>query len=220
MPADYDQLFENNRRWVEKMQEADPDYFVKLASGQHPDYLFIGCSDSRVPANQIMGLAPGDVFVHRNVSNMVVSTDLNGVTVIEYAVRVLKVKHLIVCGHYGCGGVAAAMKSENLGIMNPWLRGIRDVYRMHHQELNAIEDQQKRYDRLVELNVQEQCINLIKMACVQEAYLDGGFPLVHGWVFGLDNGLIKDLDIDFPGILRGVQEIYDLSGSFEYRGAK
>lgn len=218
MPAEYEELFVNNRRWVDEMQAKDPEYFKKLASGQNPDYLFIGCADSRVPANQIMGLDPGDVFVHRNVSNMVVSTDLNGATVIEYAVRVLKVKHLIVCGHYGCGGVASAMRAENLGLMNPWLRGIRDVYRMHHKELNAFDDEQKRYDRLVELNVQEQCINLIKMACVQEAYLDGGYPLVHGWVFGLDDGLITDLEIDFPGILRGVQEIYDLSGSFEYRG--
>lgn len=218
MPAGYDQIFENNRRWVAEMEAKNPDYFKKMAEGQTPEYLFIGCSDSRVPANQIMGLEPGDVFVHRNVSNIVADIDLNATSVIEYAVSVLGVKHLVVCGHYGCGGVAAAMKSEDLGILNPWLRRVRDVYRLYSDELNAIEDEHKRYDRLVELNVQEQCINLIKMACVQKAYLKGGYPIVHGWVFGLNNGLIKDLKIDFPGILKGVQKIYDLSGSFEYKG--
>lgn len=218
MPAGYDQIFENNRRWVAEMEGKNPDYFKKMAEGQTPEYLFIGCSDSRVPANQIMGLEPGDVFVHRNVSNIVADIDLNATSVIEYAVSVLGVKHLVVCGHYGCGGVAAAMKSEDLGILNPWLRRVRDVYRLYSDELNAIEDEHKRYDRLVELNVQEQCINLIKMACVQKAYLKGGYPIVHGWVFGLNNGLIKDLKIDFPGILKGVQKIYDLSGSFEYKG--
>lgn len=219
MPTKYENLFENNRRWVERMAQQDPDFFEKLASDQHPDYLYIGCSDSRVPANDIMGLEPGEVFVHRNVANLVVNTDLNVTAVIEYAVRVLQVKHIIVCGHYGCGGVRAAMQPEDLGILNPWLRNIRDVYRLHRDELRMIEQEKARYDRLVELNIEEQCINVIKHACVQEAYLETGYPQVHGWVFDLKNGVLQDLSIDFPRILEGVQELYDLSGSFNYMGS-
>lgn len=219
MTTKYEDLFENNRLWVERMGRQDPDFFAKLSSSQSPDYLYIGCSDSRVPANEIMGLDPGEVFVHRNVANLVVNIDLNSTAVIEYAVQVLKVKHIIVCGHYGCGGVHAAMQPRDLGILNPWLRNIRDVYRLHRETLQRIGDEKARYDRLVELNVEEQCINVIKHACVQEAYLATGYPLVHGWVFDLKNGVLQDLDINFSTILEGVQELYDLSGSLNYVGS-
>jgi len=207
----YEQIFENNKKWVADNKAADPDFFAKLAQDQEPDYLYIGCSDSRVPANEIMGLAPGEVFVHRNIANMVVSTDLNVMSVINYAVVHLKVKHIIVCGHYDCGGVKAAMLPKDMGILNPWLRQIRDVYRFHHEELNAIEDERARYNRLVELNVQEQCVNVIKIADVQKAYLQNGFPQVHGWVFSLRDGLLNDLNIQFESILKDIQRIYDLS---------
>lgn len=220
MATKYEQILENNLHWAKQKAELDPDFFEKLSNDQHPDYLYIGCSDSRVPANEIMGLDPGEVFVHRNVANLVVNTDLNATAVIEYAVRVLKVKHIIICGHYGCGGVRAAMEPKDLGILNPWLRNIRDVYRIHRDELRAVEDEHTRYDRLVELNIEEQCINVIKHASVQEAYLATGYPLVHGWVFDMKNGVLKDLPIDFTKILEGVQELYDLSGSFNYTGAR
>lgn len=210
--ASYKQIFENNKTWVAKMTESNADYFEQLAKDQHPDYLYIGCSDSRVPANEITGLEPGDVFVHRNVANLVNNTDLNVMSAINYAVRHLQVKHIIVCGHYNCGGVKAAMTPVDLGILNPWLRVIRDVYRTHREELNAITDEHARYNRLVELNVQEQCINIIKTAAVQKSYLENKFPIVHGWVFDLKTGLLKDLEIDFPKILSEIQEIYNLTG--------
>ncbi|XZF16097.1 carbonic anhydrase [Chitinophagaceae bacterium MMS25-I14] len=211
--ASYEQIFENNRAWVAEQKVKDPDFFEKLARDQQPDYLYIGCSDSRVPANEIMGLAPGEVFVHRNIANMVVSTDLNVMSVVNYAVEYLDVKHIIVCGHYNCGGVKAAMQPRDMGILNPWLRNIRDVYRFHHEELNAIEDEHARYNRLVELNVQEQCTNIIKVADVQKSYLKKGYPLVHGWVFSLHSGLLIDLNIQFESILKDIQRIYDLSGN-------
>lgn len=211
MATSYEQVFDNNKQWVEKMKGSDADFFDKLAEGQQPDYLYIGCSDSRVPANQIMGLEPGDVFVHRNVANMVVNTDLNVMSVINYSVVHLKVKHIIVCGHYNCGGVKAAMTSQDLGILNPWLRNIRDVYRMHRDELDGISDEHDRYNRLVELNVQEQCINVIKTAEVQQQYAANNFPVVHGWVFDLKTGLLKDLNIDFEGTLDSIKEIYDIT---------
>jgi carbonic anhydrase len=207
----YNQLFENNRAWVESNLSKDADFLNKLAADQKPDYLYIGCSDSRVPANEIMGLAPGEVFVHRNVANLVNNIDLNVISVINYAVVHLKVKHIIVCGHYNCGGVKAAMQSKDLGIMNPWLRNIRDVYRLHKNELNSIADPDARYNRLVELNVLEQCKNILKYAAVQEAYLDGGFPIIHGWVFDLHSGKIKDLNVDHNGLLEEIQEIYNLT---------
>ncbi|MET4107070.1 carbonic anhydrase [Hymenobacter sp. UYP22] len=206
----YDEIFENNRQWVEAKTGSNADFLRQLASDQKPDYLYIGCSDSRVTAEDLMGVAPGEVFVHRNVANLVISIDLNASSVIEYAVAHLGVKHIVVCGHYGCGGVKAAMQSKDLGVMNPWLRNIRDVYRTHQAELDAIEDADLRYDRLVELNVQEQCINVIKMAVVQQKYLQGGFPTVHGWVFDLKTGLLKDLKLDFVEILHNIQEIYNL----------
>ena len=206
----YDEVFENNRQWVARNTERDPDFFSRLATHQDPDFLFIGCADSRVPANEIMGLEPGDVFVHRNVANLVVGTDINAQSVIEYAVGHLDVKHVIVCGHYGCGGVAAAMQPADLGLLNGWLREIRDVYRLHQEELEAIEDTDARYRRLVELNVREQCVNLIKTAVVLKKYAHTGHPVVHGWVYDVANGLLRDLEVPFEEILERIQEIYRL----------
>ena len=206
----YDEVFENNRQWVARNTERDPDFFSRLATHQDPDFLFIGCADSRVPANEIMGLDPGDVFVHRNVANLVVGTDINAQSVIEYAVGHLDVKHVIVCGHYGCGGVAAAMQPADLGLLNGWLREIRDVYRLHQEELEAIEDTDARYRRLVELNVREQCVNVIKTAVVLKKYAHTGPPVVHGWVYDVANGLLRDLEVPFEEILARIQEIYRL----------
>jgi carbonic anhydrase len=206
----YDEVFENNRQWVARNTERDPDFFSRLATHQDPDFLFIGCADSRVPANEIMGLQPGEVFVHRNVANLVVGTDINAQSVIEYAVGHLDVKHVIVCGHYGCGGVAAAMQPADLGLLNGWLREIRDVYRLHQKELEAIEDTDARYRRLVELNVREQCVNVIKTAVVLKKYAHTGHPVVHGWVYDVANGLLRDLEVPFEEILERIQEIYRL----------
>lgn len=211
--ATYDQLFENNKKWVQSKLAQDPNFLEKLAADQQPDYLYIGCSDSRVPANEIMGLEPGEVFVHRNVANLVNNVDLNVMSVLNYAVSHLHVKHIIVCGHYNCGGVKAAMTPQDLGILNPWLRNIRDVYRLHQNELDAITDEHERYNRLVELNVYEQCVNIIKTAAVQKSYIANKYPVVHGWVFDLKTGLLKDLNIDFLAVLKDIQKIYDLTGS-------
>jgi len=206
----YEKIFENNREWIKEKKAKDADFFQKLAMDQNPDYLYIGCSDSRVTAEEMMGAAPGEVFVHRNIGNLVVSIDVNVMSVINYAVKILKVKHIIVCGHYHCGGVTAAMTQEDLGILNPWLRNIRDVYRLHRDELHEINDPEKRLDRLVELNVKEQCINVIKTAAVQQQYVKNGFPIVHGWVMDIHSGKLIDLNIDFGKELRGIQEIYRL----------
>ena len=204
-----DQVFKNNEKWIAEKLALDPNYFEELALGQHPEFLYIGCSDSRVTAEDLMGLQPGEVFIHRNIANLVNSVDLNVMSVINYAVRHLKVNHVVVCGHYNCGGIKAAMQPVDMGILNPWLRNIRDVYRMHKEELNKIEDENARYNRLVELNVQEQCVNLIKTAAVQEAYNERGLQ-VHGWVFDIHTGKLIDLNIDFPKILQGIMEIYRL----------
>lgn len=212
MAASYEEIFENNKKWVESHTSQDADFFTKLAKDQTPDYLYIGCADSRVPANEIMGLEPGDVFVHRNVANLVNNIDLNVMSCINYAVEHLKVKHVIVCGHYGCGGVKAAMTAKDMGILNPWLRNIRDVYRLHKDELNAITDEHERYNRLVELNVEEQCFNVIKTVAVQRSYIQNRYPVVHGWVLDLETGLLKDLKLDFEAMLKRIQEIYDLTG--------
>lgn len=206
----YEQIFENNRRWVAEKKATDKEFFQKLSEGQNPDFLYIGCSDSRVTAEDLMGVEPGEVFVHRNVANVISNTDLNAMSVIEYAVGHLKVKHVVVCGHYYCGGVKAAMEAQDLGLLNPWLRNIRDVYRLHKQELNAIENEEARYNRLAELNVQEQCINVTKTAVVQKAYLNSGYPQVHGWVFNVHNGELIDLKLDFDEMLKDIQEIYNL----------
>lgn len=208
----YEQLFENNRQWVASMTAKDADFFARLAKTQTPEFLYIGCSDSRVPANEIMGLQPGEVFVHRNIANIVDGIDLNAISVINYAVDQLRVKHIIVCGHYNCGGVLAAMQPKDMGILNPWLRNIRDVYRLHQNELDGIQDEHARYNRLVELNVQEQCINVIKTAVVQKSYLKNQYPVVHGWVFDLETGVLNDLEINFSEILKDIQKIYNLTG--------
>ncbi len=204
---DPEKIFENNRRWVAKKLQTNPAYFETLAAGQHPSVLYIGCSDSRVSAEELMGLSPGEVFVHRNIANMVPNTDLNVMSVINYAVRYLEVKHVVVCGHYGCGGVKAALEHADMGILNPWLRNIRDVYRLHKEELDAITNVDGRYNKLVELNVREQCINIIKTAVIQRAYYERGV-LVHGWVFDVRTGLLKDLDIGFKQLLENIMEIY------------
>jgi carbonic anhydrase len=204
-----DKVFENNRDWIKGKLATDKDYFDKLSKGQSPEILYIGCSDSRATAEELMGAEPGEVFVHRNIANMVISIDLNVMSVLNYAVNQLKVKHVVVCGHYFCGGVKAAMQAQDLGILNPWLRNIRDVYRIHRNELNAIENEELRYNRLVELNVQEQCVNLIKTAAVQKAYKDRGLQ-VHGWVFDIQTGKLIDLKLDFPHILKNIEEIYNL----------
>lgn len=206
----YEKIFQNNAEWIKRKQSTDKDFFEKLASDQNPDYLYIGCSDSRVTAEDMMGAAPGEVFIHRNIANLVVSIDLNVMSVINYAVRHLQVKHIIVCGHYNCGGVKAALTQADLGILNPWLRNIRDVYRMHKTELNDITDPQKQFDRLVELNVYEQCLNVIKTAVVQQQYIHSGYPVVHGWVMNIRSGQLIDLKIDFEKELKGIQEIYRL----------
>lgn len=204
-----EKVFKNNEKWIAEKLERNPDYFVDLSKGQNPDILYIGCSDSRVTAEDLMGVAPGEVFVHRNIANMVISIDMNVMSVLNYAVEHLKVNHVVVCGHYFCGGVKAAMQSDDLGILNPWLRNIRDVYRTHKNELNAIEDENKKYNRLVELNVQEQCINLIKTAEIQRAITERGLQ-VHGWVFDIHSGKLIDLKIDFDYVLRNIKEIYNL----------
>jgi carbonic anhydrase len=204
-----DLIFENNKKWIAEKLAIDANYFENLSTGQHPEFLYIGCSDSRVTAEDLMGVQPGEVFIHRNIANLVNNVDLNVMSVINYAVRHLKVKHVVVCGHYNCGGVKAAMQPVDMGILNPWLRNIRDVYRTHKDELNAIENENERYNRLVELNVQEQCINLIKTAAIQEAYKERGLT-VHGWVFDIHTGKLIDLKIDFPKILSSIMEIYKL----------
>jgi len=204
-----DKVFKNNEIWIKEKLEIESNYFEELGKGQNPELLYIGCSDSRVTAEDLMGLGPGDVFVHRNIANMVISIDLNVMSVVNYAVDHLKVNHIVVCGHYACGGVKAAMQSADLGLLNPWLRNIRDVYRIHKTELNVIEDEDKKYDRLVELNVQEQCVNLIKTAAVQKAYRERGLK-VHGWVFDVHSGKLIDLKIDFEKYLKDIMEIYHL----------
>lgn len=209
----YSELFENNRQWIAKKNITNKEFFAQLAKNQNPDYFYIGCSDSRVTAEELIGLGPGDIFVHRNVGNLINNTDLNVMAAIEYAVVHLNVKHIIVCGHYKCGGVKAAMESKDLGILNPWLRNIRDVYRFHQDELNQIEDEEKRYQRLVELNVEEQCINVIKTAAVQLNYYKQGYPIVHGWVFDMATGVIIDLNINFEQKLEEIKAIYNLTGS-------
>lgn len=203
------QIFKNNETWIAEKLSVDKDYFENLSKGQTPEILYIGCSDSRVTAEDLMGATPGDIFVHRNIANMVPNTDLSVMSVIEYAVSHLKVNHVVICGHYFCGGVKAAMQSADLGILNPWLRNIRDVYRLHRKELDTIADEEEKYKRLVELNVQEQCVNVLKTAAVQTAFRDRGIT-VHGWVFDIHSGKLIDLQIDFEQILSGVREIYRL----------
>lgn len=202
-------VFKNNEEWIQKKLDVDPDFFDKISQGQNPDLLYIGCSDSRVTAEEMMGVEPGEAFVHRNVANMVISIDLNVMTVLNFAVTQLEVDHVVVCGHYGCGGIKAALQSEDLGILNPWLRNIRDVYRLHRKTLDAFSDEEEKYKKLVELNVQEQCINVIKTAAVQKASKSRDIK-VHGWVFDTSTGKLIDLKIDFDKILKNIMEIYTL----------
>lgn len=206
---DIKKIFQNNQKWVQERLALDPSYFKDLSKGQNPSILYIGCSDSRVTAEELMGVSPGEAFVHRNIANMVPNTDLSAMSVINYAIVHLDVSHIVVCGHYYCGGVKAAMQSKNLGILNPWLRNIRDVYRLHKKELNSINNEDERYNRLVELNVQEQCINVIKTAEFQKAYKERSITL-HGWVFDIHTGKLIDLKINFTEILDQVMEIYHL----------
>lgn len=197
----YEQVFENNRKWVEKSKKTDPEYFKKMALGQSPEFLYIGCADSRVQPEDFMGVSPGQVFVHRNIANLIPNNDMNSLSVVQYAVEHLKVKHIIVCGHYGCGGIAAAMDHKDLGKLNIWLRNIEDVYRLHRAELDAIPDKKARQNRLVELNVWEQCLNVMKLSFVQRSRTESRFPTIHGWVYDLENGVVKDMDIDMRKML-------------------
>lgn len=199
----YEKLLLQNKAWSEEMNETDGTFFQRLAQQQKPKFLWIGCSDSRVPANQITGTEPGEIFVHRNIANMVVHTDLNMLSVLQYAVEVLKVEHIIVCGHYGCGGVAAALTNNNLGLINKWLRNIKEVYKMYKEEVDAIEDPIEKANKLVEYNVIEQCQDLIKTSIIQKAWNQRNAPHVYGWVYGLNNGLVSELvkiEPDFENI--------------------
>ncbi len=189
----YNKFLENNRRWVNQMLDSDPAYFSKLAQGQKPPLLWIGCADSRVPANEIIGAAPGEVFVHRNIANMVVHTDMNMLSVLDYAVNVLKVQHVIVCGHYGCGGVRAAMSNHQFGLIDNWIRHIKDVYRLHQDELEAISDPVAKENRFIELNVIEQVYDLSKTSIIQNSWTKNKLPYIHGWVYDINNGIIQDL---------------------------
>ncbi len=188
-------LFDKNRRWADQMTADDPQFFQKLSAQQSPQYLWIGCADSRVPATQITGLMPGEIFVHRNIANMVVHTDLNCLSVIQYAVETLGVKHIIVCGHYGCGGVRAAMQNKEYGLLDNWLLHLKDVYRKHETTLNAIDDDSHRYEHFCELNVIEQVYNVCHTTIVQGAWRRGSELSVHGWIYGIGDGLLKDLDL-------------------------
>ena len=199
----YEKLLLQNRAWSIEQRESDPQFFKRLENQQNPRFLWIGCSDSRVPANEITGTDPGEIFVHRNIANMVVHTDLNLLSVLQYAVEVLEVEHIIVCGHYGCGGVRAALSHTELGLINKWLRNIKEVYRMHRAELDGIEDEHKRFDRLTELNVIEQCEDLVKTSIIQKAWKKRKAPKIHGWVYKLSDGIVKELatiDADIDAI--------------------
>lgn len=209
--VEFSKIFENNEKWVAEKLAVDPAYFEKLSKGQSPEFLYIGCSDSRVTAEELMGASPGKVFIHRNVANLVIGTDNSVNAVVQYAVEYLKVKRIIVCGHYECGGVRASMSPSDMGQLNSWLQALRDVYRLHRHELDAITDQQQRFDRLVELNVTEQCINIIKIDHVQRAWAKTGFPTVHGWVFNVRTGKLIDLGLDMDKIYGDVKSIYDIN---------
>lgn len=209
--VDFSEIFKNNAQWVSEKLALQPDYFEKLSKGQSPEYLYIGCSDSRVTAEELMGAEPGEVFIHRNIANLVISTDNNLNAVVQYAVEFLKVKHIIVCGHYECGGVKASMSATDMGQLNAWLQTLRDVYRLHKHELDAIREEQKRFDRLVELNVLEQCLNIIKIDHVQRAWEASHYPTVHGWVFDVRTGKLIDLNLDMDKEFAAISSIYDLN---------
>jgi carbonic anhydrase len=189
----YERLLLENKAWAKEKLTDDPNYFNRLVDVQSPDFLWIGCSDSRVPANEITGTQPGEIFVHRNIANMVIHTDLNLLSVLQYAVEVLKVKHVIVCGHYGCGGVKAAMTNHNFGIINKWIRNIKDVHRFHREEIDKISDEDVQLNRMIELNVQEQVLNLAKTSIIQKSWKERQGPDLHGWVYDLHDGLVKPI---------------------------
>jgi carbonic anhydrase len=205
----YNELLENNKKWVVKMLDKDAQFFERLSHGQQPPILWIGCADSRVPANEIIGALPGEVFVHRNIANMVVHTDMNMLSVLDYAINVLKVSHVIVCGHYGCGGVQAAMTNKHIGLIDNWIRHIKDVYRFHQDELNAIEDEKTRFDRFVELNVKEQVLDLAKTSIIQNAWEKKQNIHIHGWVYGIHDGIIKDLMVSIKNN-ESLSQVYQL----------
>jgi carbonic anhydrase len=209
MDISYKKLIDGNRKYAMEKKHDDPNYFKNLALGQEPQYLWIGCSDSRVPANEVTNTVSGDIFVHRNIANMVVHTDVNLMSVLDYAVNILKVKHVIVCGHYGCGGVKAAMKSESFGYVDSWLRKIKEIYQKYNEELNKIEDFESRANRLCELNVIEQVHDLAKTKIIQEAWKTRKLQ-IHGWVYGLDDGLIKELNTL-------IDDINELEPVFHYK---
>jgi carbonic anhydrase len=193
-------LLERNREWATRINDSDPEFFRRLAQQQSPDYLWIGCSDSRVPSSQLVGLSPGEMFVHRNVANIVVHTDFNCLSVIQYAVEVLKVEHIIVCGHYGCGGVQAAMQKLKLGLIDNWLRHVQDVIQKHHTVLEGIDDESQRLNRICELNVIEQVLNVSQTTIVQQAWERGQQLAVHGWIYGLEDGLLRELNFSITGL--------------------
>ena len=205
----YKKILDNNKKWVQDKLAISPNYFKNLADGQEPPLLWIGCSDSRVPANEIIGAEPGEVFVHRNIANMVLHTDMNMLSVLDYAVNALKVKHVIVCGHYGCGGVKAAMGNNSIGIIDNWIRHIKDVYRFHQHELDAIENEKERFNKFVEINVKEQVMDLAKTSIVQNAWKNGQELSLHGWVYGLNDGYVTDLDVNFS-CDKDLDDVYQL----------
>ncbi|RAK25093.1 carbonic anhydrase [Flavobacterium aquaticum] len=205
----YKKILDNNKKWVENKLSVNPNYFKNLADGQQPPLLWIGCSDSRVPANEIIGAEPGEVFVHRNIANMVVHSDMNMLSVLDYAVNALKVKHVIVCGHYGCGGVKAAMGNNSIGIIDNWIRHIKDVYRFHQQELDNIENENERFNKFVEINVKEQVMDLAKTSIVQNAWKNGQELSLHGWVYGLNDGYVTDLGVNFS-CDKDLDDVYQL----------
>lgn len=207
----YEKLLLENKAWAAEKIQDDPEFFSRLAHLQTPEFLWIGCSDSRVPANEITGTQPGEIFVHRNIANMVVHTDLNLLSVLQYAVEVLKVKHIIVCGHYGCGGVKAALSHHSFGIINKWLRNIKDVYRFHEQEVEALKTEEEKVDRLIELNVKEQVMNLAKTSIVQKAWKNNHYPHLHGWVYSINNGIINPIfEMEAGSHLDPIYEFDDL----------
>lgn len=212
MEISYKKLLENNKAWVTEMTNEDPNYFKKMSKGQSPEYLWIGCSDSRVPANEVTGTKPGELFVHRNIANMVVHNDLNLLSVLAYAVEVLKVKHIIVCGHYGCGGVEAAMSNRQYGLIDHWLRNIKEVYRIHQDELDDIDDYTERLRRFVELNVIEQVRDLSKTPTIQNAWRNGQQLYIHGWVYDIHDGLINDLEVTYKNA-NELPEVFKLEAS-------
>ncbi len=205
----YKKILDNNKQWVESQTAIDPEYFKDLSKGQNPPLLWIGCSDSRVPANEIIGAKPGEVFVHRNIANMVVHSDMNMLSVLDYAVNVLKVKHVIVCGHYGCGGIKAAMENNSIGIIDNWIRHIKDVYRLHKTELDAVKNEDDRFNKFVEVNVKEQVFDLAKTSIVQSAWKKGQELTLHGWAYGLNSGYVTDLNVNISSN-KDLDNVYQL----------